>query len=142
MATGNKQKTQASCPVHLAYQLPASSIFLSEQNSHQQPANSTFISEQTSTSHQPSAKRTVNAEDAGEVGRRAAPPRLLLQTERMTNKTLIIFPVLCPTFLLHSFFSAKVEKLKRGQDRRERERKLSEILEFQPLLCGLESSTV
>jgi hypothetical protein len=39
-------------PVRLAYQPPASSIFLSEQVSHQQPANSTFLSEQTSTSHQ------------------------------------------------------------------------------------------
>jgi hypothetical protein len=45
-------------PVHLAYQPPASSTFLSEQNNHQQPANSTFLSEQTSTSHQPPVKRT------------------------------------------------------------------------------------
>jgi hypothetical protein len=45
-------------PVRLAYQPPASSIFLSEQISHQQPANSTFLSEQTSTSRQPPAKRT------------------------------------------------------------------------------------
>jgi hypothetical protein len=45
-------------PVHLAYQPPASSTFLSEQISHQQPANSTFLSEQTSTSHQPPAKLT------------------------------------------------------------------------------------
>jgi hypothetical protein len=37
----------------LAYQPPASSIFLSEQTSHQQSASSTFLSEQTSTSHQP-----------------------------------------------------------------------------------------
>jgi hypothetical protein len=37
----------------LAYQPPASDIFLSEQTSHQQPASSTFLSEQTSTSHQP-----------------------------------------------------------------------------------------
>jgi hypothetical protein len=37
----------------LAYQPPASSIFLSEQTSHQQPASSTFLSEQISTSHQP-----------------------------------------------------------------------------------------
>jgi hypothetical protein len=44
--------------VRLAYQPPASSTFLSEQNSHQQPASSTFLSEQTSTSHQPPAKRT------------------------------------------------------------------------------------
>jgi hypothetical protein len=44
--------------VRLAYQPPASSIFLSEQISHQQPASSTFLSEQTSTSHQPPAKRT------------------------------------------------------------------------------------
>jgi hypothetical protein len=36
----------------LAYQPPASSIFLSEQTSHQQPASSTLLSEQTSTSHQ------------------------------------------------------------------------------------------
>jgi hypothetical protein len=42
----------------LAYQPPATSIFLSEQISHQQPASSTFLSEQTSTSHQPPAKRT------------------------------------------------------------------------------------
>jgi hypothetical protein len=42
----------------MAYQPPASSIFLSEQPSHQQPASSTFLSEQTSTSHQPPAKRT------------------------------------------------------------------------------------
>jgi hypothetical protein len=39
--------------VRLAYQLPASSTFLSEQISHQEPANGTFLSEQTSTSHQP-----------------------------------------------------------------------------------------
>jgi hypothetical protein len=39
-------------PVRLAYQPPASSIFLSEQTSHQQPASSTFLSEQISTSHQ------------------------------------------------------------------------------------------
>jgi hypothetical protein len=45
-------------PVRLAYQPPASSIFLSQQTSHQQPANSTFLSEQTSISHQPPAKRT------------------------------------------------------------------------------------
>jgi hypothetical protein len=45
-------------PVRLAYQPPASSIFLSEQTSHQQPANSTFLLEQTSTSHQPPAIRT------------------------------------------------------------------------------------
>jgi hypothetical protein len=37
----------------LAYQLPASSTFLSEQISHQQPVSSTFLSEQISTSHQP-----------------------------------------------------------------------------------------
>jgi hypothetical protein len=42
----------------LAYQPPASSIFLSEQISHQQPASSTFLSEQISISHQPPAKRT------------------------------------------------------------------------------------
>jgi hypothetical protein len=40
-------------PVHLAYQPPAISTFLSQQTSHQQPASSTFLSEQTSTSHQP-----------------------------------------------------------------------------------------
>jgi hypothetical protein len=45
-------------PVHLAYQPPASSTFLSEQTSHRQPASSTFLSEQTSTSHQPPAKQT------------------------------------------------------------------------------------
>jgi hypothetical protein len=45
-------------PVRLAYQPPASSIFLSEQTSHQQPHGSTFLSEQISTSHQPPAKRT------------------------------------------------------------------------------------
>jgi hypothetical protein len=44
--------------VRSAYQLPASSTFLSEQISHQQPASSTFLSQQTSTSHQPPAKRT------------------------------------------------------------------------------------
>jgi hypothetical protein len=48
----------ASRPVRLAYQPPASSTFLSEQTSHQQPANSTLLSEQTSTSHQPPANRT------------------------------------------------------------------------------------
>jgi hypothetical protein len=42
----------------MAYQPPASSIFLSEQTSHQQSASSTFLSEQISTSHQPPAKRT------------------------------------------------------------------------------------
>jgi hypothetical protein len=60
-------------PVRLAYQSPASSIFLSDQTSHEQPASRTFLSdqtsheqpasrtflsEQTSTSHQPPAKRT------------------------------------------------------------------------------------
>jgi hypothetical protein len=44
--------------VHLAYQPPASSTFLSEQTIHQQPASSTFLSEQISTGHQPPAKRT------------------------------------------------------------------------------------
>jgi hypothetical protein len=39
-------------PVRLAYQPPASSIFLSEQTSHQQPVSSTFLSEQISSSHQ------------------------------------------------------------------------------------------
>jgi hypothetical protein len=47
-----------SQPVRLAYQPPASSIFLSQQTSHQQPGSSTFLSEQTSTSNQPPAKRT------------------------------------------------------------------------------------
>jgi hypothetical protein len=37
-------------PVRLAYQLPASSTFLSEQTNHQQPANNIFLSEQISTS--------------------------------------------------------------------------------------------
>jgi hypothetical protein len=37
----------------LAYQPPASSIFLSEQTSQQQSASSIFLSEQISTSHQP-----------------------------------------------------------------------------------------
>jgi hypothetical protein len=45
-------------PIRLAYQSPASSIFLSEQTSRQQSASSTFLSEQISTSHQPPAKRT------------------------------------------------------------------------------------
>jgi hypothetical protein len=45
-------------PIRLAYQPPASSIFLSEQTSHQQPVSSTLLSEQISTSHQTSAKRT------------------------------------------------------------------------------------
>jgi hypothetical protein len=45
-------------PVHLAYQPPVGSTFLSEQTSHRQPASSTFLSEQTSTSHQPPAKQT------------------------------------------------------------------------------------
>jgi hypothetical protein len=40
-------------PVRLAYQPPASSIFLSQQTSHQQRANITLLSEQTITSHQP-----------------------------------------------------------------------------------------
>jgi hypothetical protein len=44
-----------SGPVRLAYQPPASSIFLSEHISHQQPASSTQLSQQTSTSHQPPA---------------------------------------------------------------------------------------
>jgi hypothetical protein len=47
-----------SQPVRSVYQPPASSTFLSEQNSHQQSANSTFLSQQISTSHQPPAKRT------------------------------------------------------------------------------------
>jgi hypothetical protein len=45
-------------PIRLAYQPPASSIFLSKQTSHQQPASSTFLSQLTSTGHQPPAKRT------------------------------------------------------------------------------------
>jgi hypothetical protein len=45
-------------PVHLAYQPPVSSTFLSEQTSHQQSANSIFLSEQTSTSHQPNGQAT------------------------------------------------------------------------------------
>jgi hypothetical protein len=45
-------------PVHLAYQTPASSTFLSEQISHQQPASSIFISERINTSHQPPTERT------------------------------------------------------------------------------------
>jgi hypothetical protein len=52
-------KLTSNHPVRLAYQPPASSIFLSEQISHQQLAISTFLSEQTSTSHQPAAKRTA-----------------------------------------------------------------------------------
>jgi hypothetical protein len=42
----------------LAYQPPASSIFLSQQTNHQQSVSSTFLSERTSTSHQPPVKRT------------------------------------------------------------------------------------
>jgi hypothetical protein len=42
----------------LAYQPPASSIFLSEQINHQQPVSSTFLSQQINTSHQPPTKRT------------------------------------------------------------------------------------
>jgi hypothetical protein len=45
-------------PVLLAYQPPASSIFLSEQTSRQQSVSITFLSEQISTSHQSSAKQT------------------------------------------------------------------------------------
>jgi hypothetical protein len=48
--------------VRLAYQPPASSIFLSEQTSHHQPANTTFLSEQISISHQPN-------EQAASLGR-------------------------------------------------------------------------
>jgi hypothetical protein len=49
-----KQKIINYCrSVRLAYQPPASSIFLSEQTSHQQSGSSTFLSEQISTSHQP-----------------------------------------------------------------------------------------
>jgi hypothetical protein len=51
-------KFGSSQPVHLAYQPPANSTFLSEQTSHQQPASGTFLSEQTSTSHPSPAKRT------------------------------------------------------------------------------------
>jgi hypothetical protein len=43
--------------IRLAYQLPASSTFLSEQTSHQQSASSTFLSEQISNSYQPPAQR-------------------------------------------------------------------------------------
>jgi hypothetical protein len=39
--------------VLLAYQPPASSIFLSEQTSHQQPVNITFLSQKISTNHRP-----------------------------------------------------------------------------------------
>jgi hypothetical protein len=55
--TTNVYTPAAMHPVRLAYQLPVSSSFLSEQISHQQPASSTFLSEQISTSHQPPAKR-------------------------------------------------------------------------------------
>jgi hypothetical protein len=54
----NEQGYTGKHPVRLAYQSPASSIFLSEQINHQQSANSTFLSQQISTSHQPPAKRT------------------------------------------------------------------------------------
>jgi hypothetical protein len=58
MSEGSLRASAILRPVHLAYQPPASSTFLSQQISHQQPASSTFLSEQTSTSHQPPAKRT------------------------------------------------------------------------------------
>jgi hypothetical protein len=45
-------------PVHLAYQPPVSSTFLSEQTSHQQSAKSIFLSQQISTSHQPNEQAT------------------------------------------------------------------------------------
>jgi hypothetical protein len=45
--------------IRLAYQPPASSVFVSEQTSHQQPANSIFLSEQISTSHQPNEQAIV-----------------------------------------------------------------------------------
>jgi hypothetical protein len=56
---GNQQKrkcnqflvARVNRPVHLAYQPPASSTFLSQRISYQQPASSTFLSEQTSISH-------------------------------------------------------------------------------------------
>jgi hypothetical protein len=56
-------------PVRLAYQLPASSTFLSQQISHQQPASSTLLSEQISTSHQPPANRTglINIQENQEI---------------------------------------------------------------------------
>jgi hypothetical protein len=43
------------CPVRLAYQPPANSIFLSEQTSNEQPASSTFLSDESASaiSHQP-----------------------------------------------------------------------------------------
>jgi hypothetical protein len=40
----------------LAYQPPASIVFLSEQTSHQQAANNIFLSEQISTCHQPNER--------------------------------------------------------------------------------------
>jgi hypothetical protein len=46
--------------VRLAYQLPVSSTFLSQQNSHQQLTNSIFfLSDLISTSHESPAKRTT-----------------------------------------------------------------------------------
>jgi peptide methionine sulfoxide reductase MsrA len=44
----------------LAYQLPASSTFLSEQTNHQQPANITFHSKQISIGHQPAVLFSQN----------------------------------------------------------------------------------
>jgi hypothetical protein len=44
----------ASQTEHAAHD-PVRLAFLSEQTSHQQPASSTFLSEQNSTSHQPPA---------------------------------------------------------------------------------------
>jgi hypothetical protein len=39
-------------PVHLVYQSPVGSTFLSEQTRHWQPTNNTFLSKQIGTSHQ------------------------------------------------------------------------------------------
>jgi hypothetical protein len=39
-----KKKRENKHPIRLAYQLPASSTFLSEHISHQQSANNTFLS--------------------------------------------------------------------------------------------------
>jgi hypothetical protein len=50
-------------PVRLAYRLPASSTFLSQQISHHQSANRTFLSEQISTSHQPNEQAHLPGED-------------------------------------------------------------------------------
>jgi hypothetical protein len=91
-------------PVHLAYQPPANSTFLSEQTSHQQPANSTFLSEKPAPaiSHQPNEqavegrrvpwlrRRTCPFANPNEIGYAYTPSTTTHQNSLMVNGTILI----------------------------------------------------